>query len=68
MSTTETYTVNGMTCQHCAASVSEELSDVPSVEGVEVDVDSGRVTVVSSAPLERSAVQAAVDEAGYELV
>lgn len=68
MSTSETYTVTGMTCQHCAASVSEELSEVAGVEGVEVDVDSGRVTVVSEAPLERSAVQGAVVEAGYELI
>lgn len=68
MSTIETYTVTGMTCQHCAASVSEELSEVAGVEGVEVDVDSGRVTVTSTAPLKRSAVQGAVDEAGYELV
>lgn len=68
MSTTETYTVNGMTCQHCAASVSEELSEVPGVEGVAVDVETGAVTVASAAPLERSAVQAAINEAGYELL
>ena len=68
MSHTETYIVNGITCQHCAASVAEELSEMPGVEGVDVDVDSGRVVVTSGALLDERAVRAAVDEAGYELV
>ncbi|UAL29195.1 heavy-metal-associated domain-containing protein [Nocardioides rotundus] len=68
MSTTQTYIVNGMTCQSCAASVSEELSEVPGVEGVEVDVETGEVVVRSEAPLDRAAVKSAVDEAGYQLV
>ena len=68
MSHTETYVVNGMTCEHCAASVTEELSEVPGVDGVEVDVETGRVVVRSEAPLDREAVRAAVDEAGYSLV
>ncbi|WP_028474737.1 heavy-metal-associated domain-containing protein [Nocardioides alkalitolerans] len=68
MSHTETYTVTGMTCGHCAASVREEISEIAGVEGVEVVVDSGAVTVTSGAPLERSAVDAAVAEAGYALV
>lgn len=61
------YIVNGMTCQHCVASVTEEISEVPGVVGVEVDLPSGQVTVTSDEPIDRSLVAAAVDEAGYTL-
>ncbi|EGD25042.1 heavy-metal-associated domain-containing protein [Prescottella equi] len=63
-----TYLVKGMTCQHCAAAVTEEISELSGVTGVDVDVDSGRVVVESESPLDTIAVAAAVTEAGYELV
>ncbi|GAA4486683.1 heavy-metal-associated domain-containing protein [Rhodococcus olei] len=62
-----TYTVTGMTCRHCVASVTEEVSEIAGVIGVAVDLDSGRVDVTSDTPLDRAAVAAAVEEAGYEL-
>ncbi|MDP3891393.1 heavy-metal-associated domain-containing protein [Nocardioides sp.] len=68
MSETSTYTVTGMTCGHCAASVKEEISEIDGVLGVDVVVDTGAVTVTSQAPLDRAAVAAAVEEAGYALV
>jgi copper chaperone len=67
MASTMTYQVNGMTCGHCVASVTEELSAVPGVTAVQVDLASGRVDVTADAPLEMSAVVAAVEEAGYEV-
>ena len=67
MPTTATFTVRGMTCDHCVRAVATEVSGVGGVTGVEVDLGSGRLTVTSDAPLDRSAVAAAVDEAGYEL-
>lgn len=67
MSQTTTWTVTGMTCEHCAASVSEEIGDLPGVESVDVTVETGQVVVTSTEPLEPSAVAAAVDEAGYAL-
>ncbi|MGW5743514.1 heavy-metal-associated domain-containing protein [Amycolatopsis sp. NPDC003861] len=63
-----TYTVEGMTCGHCATSVREEVSEIDGVQSVDVDVESGRVTVTSDAPLTTDAVSAAVTEAGYRLV
>ncbi|MCX5302735.1 heavy-metal-associated domain-containing protein [Streptomyces sp. NBC_00160] len=63
-----TYTVTGMTCGHCADSVTEEITAIGGVRKVEVDVESGRVTVASDGPLSVEDVQAAVTEAGYELV
>jgi copper chaperone CopZ len=62
-----TYTVTGMTCGHCASSVSEEVREIAGVTDVSVDVPSGGVTVTSSEPLDRDAVKAAVEEAGYQL-
>jgi copper chaperone len=64
---TATYTVTGMTCQHCATSVTEELETVGGVTGVDVQVDTGAVTVTSERPLALDEVSAAVREAGYQL-
>jgi copper chaperone len=64
---TATYTVVGMTCGHCVSAVTEEVTAVPGVTGVDVDLASGRLTVTSDAPVDDDAVRAAVDEAGYEL-
>jgi copper chaperone len=66
MSTT-TWTVVGMTCGHCVASVTEELQEITGVTDVAVNLDSGLVTVTSNEPLDRVAVDAAVREAGYSL-
>jgi copper chaperone len=68
MSSAVTYTVSGMTCSHCVSSVTEEVSNIPGVTDVQVDLASGAVTITSEAPVEETAVRAAVDEAGYELV
>lgn len=68
MSTTSTFTVTGMTCGHCVQAVTEEVSSIAGVEQVDVDLATGALTVVSSGPLARDSVEAAVDEAGYALV
>lgn len=66
--TEQTYTVEGMTCAHCAGAVSREVRKIDGVADVRVDVASGIVTVDAAAPLAPSDVAAAVDEAGYTLV
>jgi copper chaperone len=58
------YIVTGMTCDHCVLSVREEVSEVPGVTDVGVDLASGRVTV-SGEGFTDDAVKAAVAEAGY---
>ncbi|OZC71337.1 cation-transporting ATPase [Rhodococcus sp. 06-462-5] len=63
-----TYSVEGMTCGHCAASVREEVSEISGVTGVDVDVNSGAVVVSSDSTLDTATVDAAVTEAGYRLV
>jgi len=68
MSVQHTYTVTGMTCNHCVQAVTGELSKLPGVQDVQVDLDKGAVTVTSDAALSLDDVRNAVDEAGYELV
>jgi copper chaperone CopZ len=60
---TATYAVAGMSCRHCVDAITREVSGVPGVTGVEVDLGAGTVTV-SGTP-DDAAVRAAIDEAGY---
>lgn len=64
--TSRTYVVSGMTCSHCVASVREEVAEVEGVAGVDVDLDSGRLTV-TGADVSDDAVKSAVEEAGYQV-
>jgi copper chaperone CopZ len=62
---TTSVTVTGMTCGHCVASVAEEVSEISGVESVEVDLETGAVTITSTDALDPADVEAAVVEAGY---
>jgi copper chaperone len=64
---TSTYRVTGMSCEHCVRAVDAELAKLATVSAVAVDLASGDVIVTSGAPLDRAAVAAAVEEAGYAL-
>ena len=65
--TTTTFTVTGMTCGHCVAAVTDEVSKIDNVTGVDIDLPTGAVTVSSDGPVDSQAFAAAVDEAGYEV-
>jgi copper chaperone len=65
---TATFTATGMTCQHCVGSVTKEVSELAHVTGVAVDLPTGKITVVSDAPLATAEVIAAIDKAGYPAV
>ncbi|MDQ2706482.1 MAG: heavy-metal-associated domain-containing protein [Actinomycetota bacterium] len=60
------YTVTGTTCQHCVSSVTEEITAIDGVTGVDVDLPKGSVTITSDKPIDEFAVHAAVREAGFE--
>jgi copper chaperone len=62
---TLTYRVDGMTCDHCKAAVSEEVAKVAGVEAINVDLDT-KLVQVSGDGVDHAAVVAAVDEAGYD--
>jgi copper chaperone len=67
MSVTRQYVVSGMHCNHCASSVTEEVSSVSGVSEVKVDLDSGQLIVTSDADVPFESIEAAVDEAGYRV-
>jgi len=60
------YSVPGVSCEHCRAAITTEVSRVPGVEQVEVDLGAKRVTVIG-AGVDDAAVRAAIDEAGYDV-
>ncbi|HZS20768.1 MAG TPA: heavy metal-associated domain-containing protein [Pseudonocardiaceae bacterium] len=66
--TVSEYAVTGMVCQHCVSAVTEEVGAIEGVTDVQVDLAAGRVRITSAGPLDRAAVRAAIDEAGYEMV
>lgn len=63
-----TFTVTGMTCAHCVAAVTEEVSKIAGVTGVEVDLATEAVKVTSTEPVAEADARAAIEEAGYALV
>jgi copper chaperone len=66
MMPSQTYPIKGMTCDHCAASVKEEVERVDGVTATEVDLGAGLLTV-SGEGFAEQAIREAVDEAGYEV-
>jgi copper chaperone len=65
---TSIWSVTGMTCGHCVSAVTEEVSAIEGVESVEIDLETGAVTVTAATDPTREQMAAAVDEAGYALV
>ena len=57
-----------MTCSHCEHAVSTQVEQIAGVQNVDVSAATGRLVVISSAPVDEAQVVAAVDEAGYEAV
>ncbi len=67
MSTTQTYTVTGMTCGHCVSSVTEEVQEISGVEKIDIVLETGSLTITSAEPVDDAAVKTAVEDAGYQL-
>ena len=64
---TATYEVTGMTCEHCVNAVKGEISQLQGVEQVDVELEGGKVTVQSGAPVDDAEIRSAVEKAGYQL-
>ncbi len=63
--------MRGMTCAHCVSSVTEEITEVPGVLSVSVDLvidGDSVVNVESGSEIDEELIRAAIDEAGYDLV
>ena len=61
------FHVAGMTCRHCALSVSEEVGGIDGVSSVDVELATGAVTVVAVREIGRDEVDAALSHAGFAL-
>lgn len=68
MANIQTYTVQGMTCQHCVASVTEEVKEVTGVNEVNIELDTGRLSINSDQMIDDVLIQNAVKEAGYQVI
>ncbi|MEU4984811.1 heavy-metal-associated domain-containing protein [Streptomyces sp. NPDC021969] len=64
---TTAYAVAGMSCGHCVATLTRVIGELDGVIGVDVRLDTGRVTVTADAEPDDAAIAEVVDEAGYEL-
>lgn len=60
------FTVIGMTCGHCEASVTEEVSEIPGVTAATADRSANLLTITANGDIDDAAVIAAVKEAGYQ--
>ena len=61
---THTYTVPGISCDHCKHAIESEVGTVAGVSKVDVDVDAKLVTVAGG---DDQAIRAAIDTAGYDV-
>jgi copper chaperone len=61
-------TVKGMTCGHCAATVTKALEALPGVSQVQVDLSKGRVTFAAANPIAQEELARVIKAAGYEMV
>jgi len=68
MSGTTSFTVEGMTCEHCVAAVTEELEALTAVRSASVELSDGSVRLDLDGPVTDEELAAAIDEAGYRIV
>jgi copper chaperone CopZ len=62
-----TIKIKGMTCQHCAITVTETLMAVEGVTNVRVDLVAGTATFDEEGPVDTAALSEALEQAGYEM-
>jgi copper chaperone CopZ len=61
-----TYSVPGVGCDHCRATITSEVEQLAGVYAVDVALDAKRVSVVGI-DLDDAVIRAAIDEAGYDV-
>ncbi len=64
MSTTYTYSVPGISCDHCKRAIEGEVTGVADVLSVDVNIDAKQVVVTGG---DDAAIRAAIDDAGYDI-
>lgn len=59
--------VEGMTCAHCTASVTEALTEVAGVTSVTVSLDAAEARVEHTADFDETTAHAAIRDVGYSV-
>ena len=62
------FSVRGMSCGHCKASVEKALKSIGGVKKVEVDLENGKVKVKADPSVKLDTLKATVNDAGYTAV
>jgi len=63
-----TIKVQGMSCQHCVASVTKALSDLDGVTDVRVSLEKGEATFNEQSPVDEATIKDAITKIGFEVV
>ena len=59
-----TYSIGGMSCQHCVMHIKQEVAKIPGVTSVALDLDDAQLVIESDDQIDFDLVQSAVEEAG----
>jgi len=58
--------IEGMSCQHCQASVEKALNGIDGITAT-VDIAAGEATLLLSKEVEHNEITAAIEDAGYDV-
>lgn len=62
---TKEFTVQDISCGHCAQAITQEVTTVPGVQNVKVDINTKRVSVEANDQVSTDTIVQAINEAGY---
>ncbi|MGY0499403.1 heavy-metal-associated domain-containing protein [Nocardia sp. FBN12] len=65
---TSTYVVSGMSCGSCVGKVKSEIGKLSGIDGVDIELATGRMTVTGTGSIDDAQIQDTVENLGYELV
>ncbi|WP_249645643.1 heavy-metal-associated domain-containing protein [Nocardia sputi] len=66
--TTSSYIVSGMSCGSCVGKVKSEIGKLSGIDGVDIELATGRMTVIGAGAIDDALIQDTVETLGYELV
>ncbi len=62
----QTYRVPDVSCDHCVRAITDELSRLPGVDRVEVDLAAKLVRIEHDGSVAEAQLRAGIEEAGYD--
>jgi copper chaperone CopZ len=65
---TSSYIVSGMSCGSCVGKVKSEIGKLSGIDGVDIELATGRITVIGAGAIDDALIQDTVENLGYELV